>query len=115
MRIVREQPRLATAKALGLLSLAACGLVLGLLLSGDSGADANDKAARAAQLRVIAAQQTLRTQADDLRETRTQLERSRTTRARTAARLRATQRANAKLRRDLRRVRRALLRARESP
>ena len=48
MRAAREQPRLVTAKALGLLCLAACGVVLGLSLGGDSGADASDKAARPA-------------------------------------------------------------------
>lgn len=109
MRVVREQPRLVTAKALGLLCLAACGVVLGMALGGDSGAGASDKAtARTAHTQLTAAEQSLRGQADLLRATRTQLDRARAARARTAARLRAARRNNVKLRRDLRRVRRAL-------
>ncbi len=113
MRVVREQPRLATAKALGLLCLAAFALVLGLSLGGNSGADASDDAARTVQLRLTAVEQTLEAQSDRLQQTRAKLERSRRVRARTSARLRAAQRSNVKLRRDLRRVRRALIRARE--
>lgn len=113
MRVMREQPRLVTAKALGLLCLAAVALVLGLSLGGDSGADASDKAARTAQLRASSTRQALRDQSDRLHETSAKLQRSRQVRARISARLRTAQRANATLRRDLRRVRRALLRARE--
>lgn len=113
MRVVREQPRLVTAKALGLLCLAACCIVLGLSLGGDDGADASDKAARTAQLQLTAAERSLRGQADRLHQTRAQLDRARASRARTSARLRAARRTNAKLRRDLRRVRRALRLARE--
>lgn len=115
MRAAREHPRLVVAKALGLLGVAACGLVLGLLLRGDSGANASADAARTAHVRLISTEQTLRSEADLLQTTRAQLDRSRTARIRIAARLRTARRANAKLRRDLRRVRRALTRARESP
>lgn len=112
MRAAREQPRLVIAKSLGLLAVAACGVVLGLLLGADSGPDAGHEAARTTQLRLISTERTLRGQADELHATRARLERARSARARTAARLRATRRANATLRRDLRRVRRALIRAR---
>lgn len=115
MRAAREHPRLVVAKALGLLAVAACGLVLGLLLRGDGGAVASADAARSAQVRLISTQQTLRSEAVLLETTRAQLDRSRAARKRTAVRLRTAQRASAKLRRDLRRVRRALIRARESP
>ncbi len=113
IRAAREQPRLVVAKTLGLLGLLVCGVAFGALLGGDSGADARDDAARTTQLRLVGTERALRSEGDLLRTTRARLDRSRTARARTAARLRTAQRTSVKLRRDLRRVRRALIRARE--
>ncbi len=115
MRAVREQPRLVVAKALGMLCLVACGLVLGLLLGGDGRDAAAEQASRTAQLRLVATERTLRGESDQLRDTRALLARSRAVRARTRARFRAAQRENAELRSDLRRARRAAVRARARP
>lgn len=140
MRAMREQPRLVVAKALGMLSLVVCSLVLGFLLRGDSG---DDEAARSTQLRLVAAERTLRGEAELLRDTRAELAESRVARDRLRARVSATSRSNARLRRglrastrrtarlrrdvrastrrtaqlrrDLRRVRQALARTRERP
>ena len=114
MRAAREHPRLVAAQIVGVLCILGCAFALGLLLGGGDGDDEQeDRVARSTQLRLITAERTRRGDADALRETRALLTRSREVRTRMRARLRNAVRDNVKLRRDLRVVRRALLRERD--
>ncbi len=105
-RAVTEHPRLVVAKAIGMLCLVGCGLALGLLLRG------GDEVPRSTQVRLVSAELSARNEASVNREMRAQLERARAARAHAEERLRVAKRNNVKLRREIRVVRRALLRAR---
>ncbi len=106
MRAAREHPRLVVAKALGMLCLVGCGFALGLLVGG------GEEVPRSTQLRLLTAERTARSAVHVNRDTRAQLARERAARAHAEDRLRVAKRNNVKLRRNLRVVRRALLRER---
>jgi hypothetical protein len=102
MRAFREQPRLVLARMLGALCLIAAGLGIGAGLDGD-----DHDAARAAQLRLAAAQRAARSQRPELQRVSAELDRAVAARTRAAHALRDERRVTQRLRRELKAARRA--------